>query len=189
MKRFVVLLALAALWAAPALAATLDERVAESRAAVKEFANALKVELDAAMAEGGPTNAMAVCNLKAPDIAALISERHGWRIGRTSLKVRNQGNAPDAWERKVLEDFERRHKAGKDPAKMEYYQVVDERGVKVFRYMKAIPTAAKPCLACHGTNIAPEVEGLIDGLYPGDQARGYKAGDIRGAFTIRQEIE
>jgi hypothetical protein len=56
------------------------------------------------------------------------------------------------------------------------------------RYMKAIPTAAKPCLACHGAKISPEVAAKLDDIYPEDKARGYGAGDIRGAFTIRQPM-
>ncbi|MBL6933600.1 MAG: DUF3365 domain-containing protein, partial [Rhodospirillales bacterium] len=54
--------------------------------------------------------------------------------------------------------------------------------------MKAIPTDEKPCLACHGGNISEEVAAKLDDLYPQDKARGYNAGDIRGAFTIRQPM-
>ncbi len=54
--------------------------------------------------------------------------------------------------------------------------------------MKAIPTAEKPCLACHGGKIQIKVTETLDKLYPQDQARGYKAGDIRGAFTITQPM-
>ncbi|MBT6406447.1 MAG: DUF3365 domain-containing protein, partial [Rhodospirillaceae bacterium] len=40
------------------------------------------------------------------------------------------------------------------------------------------------CLACHGAKIPAAVEEALKADYPNDKARGYKAGDIRGAFTI-----
>jgi hypothetical protein len=135
------------------------------------------------MQEGGPVKAIGICNLKAPRIAAAISAEAGWDIGRTSLRIRNPANAPDPWELTVLEQFEQRKADGEDPAQMEYYAAVEQDGGTVFRYMKAIPTAAL-CLACHGAELAPGVEKKLAELYPGDQARGYQVGDIRGAFTI-----
>ena len=111
----------------------------------------------------------------------------GWQVGRTSLKLRSLANAPDEWERARLESFEQRKQAGENPAQLEYYAVVEQDGVPVFRYMKAIPTT-EPCLACHGANIDPAVEAKLAELYPMDQARGYQAGDIRGAFTFIEPL-
>ena len=165
-----------------------DQRVEQSRAVVKAFVTSLKGEMKSAMKEGGPIKAIEVCNMKAPAITQELSMKKGWKIGRTSLKVRNLANAPDAWEKAVLEKFDARKAAGESPKKMEHYEVVTMDGKQVFRYMKAIPTAEKPCLVCHGANIDPKVAATIDKYYPNDQARGYKAGDIRGAFTIIQPM-
>ena len=189
MKRFATMvLAASMLAAAPVMADDMAERKAASKAAVKQFFGQLKGELMKAMKEGGPINAIGACNLKAPGIAQAISQEKGWEVGRTSLKTRNSANAPDAWERGVLEKFEERKAAGEDPKTMAYAEVVEQDGRQVFRFMKAIPTAQKPCLMCHGENIKPEVAAKLDELYPSDQARGYKAGDIRGAFTITQPM-
>jgi hypothetical protein len=148
----------------------------------------LKQELQGGMQDGGPVNAISVCNLSAPGIANTYSVRKGWDVGRTSLKLRNPANAPDAWERSVLESFEERKGAGEDPAKMEHYEVVHQDGVKELRYMKAIPTA-RLCLACHGENVDSITRTRLEKLYPDDQAVGYKAGDIRGAFSITQPLD
>lgn len=167
-----------------------DDYAAEitaSREMVKEFMQTLKQELQAGMQEGGPINAVSVCNLTAPSIASTYSARSGWDVGRTSLKVRNPDNAPDAWERSVLESFEARKRAGEDPMKMEFYEVVRQDGSSKLRYMKAIPTA-RLCLACHGEQVDSVTKTRIDKLYPHDQATGYKAGDIRGAFSITQPL-
>jgi hypothetical protein len=53
--------------------------------------------------------------------------------------------------------------------------------------MKAIPTAAQ-CLNCHGESISPEVDAKLKALYPNDQARGFKEGDLRGAFTLAKPV-
>ncbi len=189
MKRTVALVLLCAIPVSLVSADELTKRAAESRAVVKEFATELKKELKRALEEGGAVKAISVCNAIAPAIAKQQSMKHGWQIGRTSLKVRNPANTPDRWERAVLEKFEARKEAGEDPAKMEYFEIVEQNGKKMFRYMKAIPTAEKPCLLCHGTQIKPEVANILDKLYPEDRARGFKAGDIRGAFTITQPME
>ncbi|MBL27810.1 MAG: hypothetical protein CMM50_09725 [Rhodospirillaceae bacterium] len=169
------------------MAADLEQSIADSRAAIKEFAGTLKEALQTAMREGGPVAAISVCNTQAPEIAAAASANHDLDVGRTSLKLRNPANAPDAWEKGVLLSFEKRLEAGQDPATIDQAEIVTENGKKVFRYMKAIPTAGL-CLACHGTDIAPEVTAKLDELYPEDQARGFSIGDIRGAFTIRRPL-
>lgn len=164
-------------------------RAQASRAAIKNFAQSLQGELQAAMKAGGPVNAIGVCREKAPAIAASISDIQGWEVARTSLKPRNPDNAPDDWERGVLESFEERRAAGEDVARMEHFEIIESNGAREFRYMKAIGIPADaPCLACHGTQIAPEVSAKIEALYPDDQANGYSTGDIRGAFTVRQPM-
>lgn len=188
MKKIIVLVMLFTLPASQVVADEYTQRAEQSRAAIKLFFGGLKGELKGALKEGGPVKAIDVCNAKAQKMAQDLSKKHGWQISRTTLKPRNQANAPDAWERGVLEQFEVRKASGEAPKKMEHYEVVSMNGKQVFRYMKAIPTAEKPCLVCHGTKIKPQVAAALDKFYPNDQALGYKAGDIRGAFTIIQPM-
>jgi hypothetical protein len=189
MQRLLTLVTLALAAAGPDIhAADYDAQVTASRETVQEFMQTLKKELQAGMQEGGPVNAVSVCNLTAPAIASTYSARNGWDVGRTSLKLRNPANAPDEWERSVLESFEERKRAGEDPAKMEYYEAIHEDGMSELRYMKAIPTAGL-CLACHGEQLDSIVKARLETLYPDDQAVGYQVGDIRGAFTITQPLK
>jgi hypothetical protein len=168
-------------------AADYTAEVTASRETAQEFMQTLKQELQAAMQEGGPVNAVSVCNLTAPALASTYSIHNGGDVGRTSLKLRNPENAPDEWERAVLVSFEERKLAGEDPATMEFYEVISQDGSDELRYMKAIPTAPL-CLACHGEQLDSIVKTRIETLYPLDQALGYKEGDIRGAFTITQPL-
>jgi hypothetical protein len=187
MKSLSAVLLTAVVYHASALAIEPESQVDGSRAVAAEFMKTLKGELMQAMQAGGPVNAVGVCKLRAPAIAAEIGALKGWQIGRTSLKLRNPANAPDEWERARLESFEQRKQAGENPAQIEYYEVVEQDGQPVFRYMKAIPTA-ELCLSCHGANIDPAVAAKLTELYPMDQARGYKVGDIRGAFTFIEPL-
>ena len=166
----------------------LEQRVKDSREAVQSVARALKGNLQSVLQEKGPAAAVEACSSIAPLIALTKSKSYGWKISRTSLKLRDPDNAPDDWERAVLEQFEARKAKGEDVNKLEYYEVVEMDGNKVFRYMKAIPTQEKPCLTCHGSNLRPDVAAALDKHYPNDKARGFKAGDIRGAFTIIQPL-
>ena len=163
-------------------------RTAESLAIIKSFAGELQAALKSAMESGGPVEAIAVCNEKAPGIAMKHGEAKGWEVGRTSLKYRNPDNAPDPWEAAVLEDFERRKAAGEEVAKMDFGEFTELYGERVFRYMKAIPTG-EVCLNCHGATINPDVEARLAEIYPDDHARGFSVGDIRGAFTIVQPVQ
>lgn len=168
-----------------------QERMDKSKAVVQEFFGKLKGELEAAMKEGGPINAIQVCNRVAPGIAHKMSTTHNMHVARTSLKTRNPDNAPDAWETAVLKKFEERKAAGENPDTIAFAEVVESNGKKEFRFMKAIimpPEDKMPCLKCHGTNIDPAVAAKLDALYPKDMARDYKAGDVRGAFSLRQPM-
>ena len=188
MQRLLTIIALGLSLTAPgAYAADYSDELDASRKTVKEFMQTLKKELQSSMQEGGPVNAVSVCNLTAPAIANTYSVRNGWEVGRTSLKLRNPNNAPDAWERSVLEAFEERKLAGEDPAQMEFHEVIRVDGDKQLRYMKAIPTS-RPCLACHGEALDSIVKARLEKLYPHDRALGYQEGDIRGAFTITQPL-
>lgn len=172
----------------PIAADEIEVLVNESRGAVQAFKQSLQAELQAHLKTGGPVQAISVCNVRAPEIAASLSKPHDWHIGRTSLKLRNPNNAPDDWERAVLEQFEHDKSGGADPQSLEHYAVVSEEGRRYFRYMKAIPVG-EVCLACHGASIAPDVRAKLNELYPNDQATGFSVGDLRGAFTISQSLD
>jgi hypothetical protein len=153
---------------------------------MQELVSALKKE----MAVGGPAGAVSVCSDLAPTIAGRISRETGWRVTRVGTRVRNPLlGMPDAWEQKVLLDFEKRAARGEDVDKMGYSEVVNEPSGKFFRYMKAVALKAQ-CLACHGSEeqIAPQVRTILKERYPHDRAINYKVGDLRGAISIKEPL-
>jgi len=160
----------------------------QGKVAIKEFATTLKASLVSAMKSGGPIEAISVCNQVAPAISAELSEKYGFEISRTSLKVRNQNNAADQWEKEILFQFESLNQQGEDVKTLLVSEAITKSGSHEMRMMKAIPTG-KVCLTCHGSNIDPVVQAKLSELYPNDQATGFKLGDIRGAFTVRKTID
>ena len=120
-------------------------------------------------------------------MARAASEKTGWAIRRVSLKQRNPKAVPDAWELAALQDFDRRAAAGESPATLEKAELVVEGGQSVQRYMRALPTQ-QLCLQCHGAaaDLSPAVTAQLRSVYPADQAVGYRAGEIRGAITLRR---
>lgn len=170
--------------------AELDQKMAlinASKQTIGKFAKTLKGELKKAVKEGGLTNAIGVCSKKATPIAQDISKQQGLTIKRVSIKNRNPNNVPTEWQRKVLEDFALKHAKGADLKKMAYAQIVETDGKKQFRFVKAIPTG-KLCLKCHAEKIDAKVEAKLAELYPDDKARGFKQGDLRGAFVVTKDL-
>jgi len=157
-----------------------DPRLEESRSLVQSLAARLKAELKEGLEQGGPVAAVNICKDVAPQIASEVSRRSGARVMRTSLRYRNPGNAPEDWQVSVLEDFESRAAALKNPAPLEYFVAGKDGRV---RYMSAIRIDGV-CLACHGETLAPPLQERLDAEYPHDKAIGYRLGDVRGAFSV-----
>ncbi len=180
---------LAATLAAPVFAADDAALLDEARKVASSIPPKLLKVLDEEIKKGGPEGAIEVCRERAPKMAAAASAETGWGIRRVSLKNRNPKAVPDAWERSVLEDFDKRAAAGEKPTSLEKGEVVAEGDKKIYRYMKALPTQDL-CLSCHGTadRITPAVKAKLDALYPDDKAVGYGAAEIRGAITLKKPL-
>lgn len=170
-----------AVWAIPVTADSPGDALQEqSRDLTGRFAAALKTELQAALEDGGPAGAIDVCRDRAPRIAGELARESGARIGRTSLKFRNPQNAPAAWQRPVLEQFDALE-PDQVKSRGEWFEFRPADNIKA-RYMKAIPTQPL-CTSCHGSPEGP-VKRRLQQSYPHDRATGYEVGEVRGAFYI-----
>jgi len=171
-------------------AASVDTQALEQKAGqiTQAFGGQLKSVLQTAIKSGGPVQALEVCKINAPATAKSIGDTEGWKVGRTSLKVRNPANTPDAWETTVLQHWNQKIKEGAPAAGLKASTVVTIDGKPTYRYMQAIPTG-ELCVTCHGTSLAQPVKEALAKLYPKDQATGFKVGDLRGAFTLEKVLE
>lgn len=159
----------------------------QAQTITQQFGGQLKALLQANLMSGGPVQAMQVCKVNAPEIAQGVSQQQGWDVGRTSTKVRNPENKPDAWEARVLADWADKIQRGAPVAGLKASEMVEQNGVRTYRYMAAIPTG-EVCLNCHGTQLSGQVKETLKALYPQDQATGFKLGELRGAFTLQKSL-
>jgi hypothetical protein len=153
----------------------------------REAANALGKDLQgllfSQLERGGPASAIAFC----ADSAQVRTARHageGVYVRRVSLKVRNPANTPDEMERTTLETLASRYASGQLPA--ELVEVRGRGSERRVHYLRPILVQEK-CLACHGApaQIDPAVKQIVSARYPTDAAVGYRAGDLRGAISVR----
>jgi mono/diheme cytochrome c family protein len=139
--------------------------------------------LSAALQEGGPVAGIEVCADEALVLTARIAADlgDGVDLKRTSLKVRNPRNAPDALEQEALAWFDAEELQGRRPERLVQ---LDTAGG--FRYYAPLRTAAL-CLNCHGpaASLEPEVAAALQRRYPDDRATGYAEGDLRGLIRVR----
>ncbi|MEG3766881.1 DUF3365 domain-containing protein [Alteromonas sp. 14N.309.X.WAT.G.H12] len=156
-----------------------DDKIDQARAKAMALGGTLKNALQNAIKAGGIENGITVCHDVAGSLAAQISDEN-WEVGRTSLKVRNPDNEPEPWASTTLHDFARQ--LSQDPSHIPEATYQDPQSGR-FTYLRAI--VMQPlCMACHGDNISANVTKRIQALYPGDQATGFKVGELRGAFIV-----
>ena len=192
MRNLAVVWGIAAiLFAATAPAQEPGQMLSQSRETAVSLLQQLSTRLRATMAENGPEGSVPVCKTVAPELAGKLSRETGWRVARVSLRTRNPLlGTPDAWEQRILEDFDRRAGAGDKPEGLEFGEIVSEPAGRYFRYMKAIPVSAL-CVTCHGPRdqLSPFIQGQLRSEYPHDKGVGYSPGQIRGAVTVKRPLE
>jgi len=120
-----------------------------------------------------------------PGWGKTLSDAAQIEFSRTALGVRTPADAPDAWERQQMEQMSFMLDAGVDPETMEIAEIVTEGQTKLFRWMRPI-LVSDSCLACHGEAIDPRVKLLLGQEYPLDDATGYAAGQLGGAYSVRK---
>lgn len=152
-----------------------------------ELLKTLQNELQQAIQSGGIKEAINVCNLKAIPLTGIVekSTKSPVEIKRTSLRYRNEKNAPDEFELIALNHYESLM-ASNDEIPPFYIQKINAEESSFYNYYK--PLTMKPiCLTCHGSNemIGEETLTLIRELYPEDKATGYSEGDFRGLVRIK----
>lgn len=156
----------------------------EAQKIVKMFAGTLKPKLKKAIKSGGLEHAINICAIEAPKIAKDLSAKTGWNVKRVSLKPRNKESAtPDAFEKKILEQFNERQIKGELPSSISYSEVIDDK----FKFMKAQGIQGV-CLNCHGKSINTNVKEAIAKHYADDVATGYSLGQIRGAISLTKRL-
>jgi len=160
-----------------------DIRVEQRSAKVADaFQETLQGELKAAMKQGGPILAASVCSEATPAIAEAQSQESGADVRRVALRNRNPGAQVTADMRPHYDALAKAPLVDGVPA-TRVWKTRSADGDQI-NFMRAVPMQEKPCAACHGTDVAPEVANHIRTLYPDDLATGFSPGEMRGAIVI-----
>lgn len=122
-----------------------------------------------------------------PNWGREISNEVEVEFSRTALGVRNPANAPDDWERQQIEQMSFMLDTGFDAETLDVAAVRQEGDEKVFRWMRPI-LMTEDCLVCHGEGVDPRVKLLLGQEYPLDEATGYSANQLGGAYSVRQVL-
>lgn len=104
-----------------------------------------------------------------------VAGSNGWTMRQVALKNRNPGNAADPEAAAQLRRFER------EPALQSVVLNTTLNGQTGVRYLRRI-TVESSCLACHGARDARPA--FVKESYPQDKAFAFKAGDLRGAYSV-----
>lgn len=171
---------------------TRDDRteaaLGEARQIAAELTDRLRGLLGRELAQGGFAGAVRVCSEVALKSTREFSQKKGRYVRRVSLRNRNPENAPDEFERRMLEEFLRRQREG--TLASEYSEIVSAAGRDTLVYFKPV-LMAPVCLSCHGPAgaIPPEVRKILAERYPRDTATGYASGEVRGAIAVKVPLE
>jgi hypothetical protein len=137
-------------------------------------------QLMAALAEGGPDYAVPFCNERAIPLTDSASRTLNARIRRVSDRPRNPTNRAKGQALKYLQSGHAALKSGHslEPAGFQTGEV----------YTAYVPILTNAmCLQCHGTagkELDPTTQKRILEAYPDDEAIGYSANELRGAWVV-----
>lgn len=134
------------------------------------------------IADSGVIHAIDYCKLNASGITTGISEKHGRKVYRRTLKPRNSENKAKGMEKNMLKVFEF---AQEKDAKMKPVVRFDESDSSVYYYSPIVIQTF--CLQCHGTKDNGLERSTIEEIfkrYPNDKAFNYQAGELRGMWVV-----
>jgi hypothetical protein len=138
-----------------------------------EFQSRLIGRMNKALTDGGPLNALSVYRDEAAALTASLGREHRMRIGRTSHKLRNPKNRAPDWAAPHVYAA-----AAADFSRSPTWVVPIGENVGVLAPLET----KEVCTLCHGpaNQLPPDLLGAIRASFPGDQATGFAAGQVRG---------
>ncbi len=159
----------------------------QARGAAKALGQDLMGALMTALEAGGPAEAIFFCADSA-QVRTARFQAEGLTVRRVTQRLRNAANAPDSLESAALDLLAKRHAARDLPTELVEVRTAAD-GTRTLHYLKPI-LVSPPCLACHGPadDLTPDVREMVMLRYPKDAATGFKAGDLRGAISVRVRV-
>ena len=158
-----------------------EQFLAKGKEVAAFTAESMLKEVGKNMQQGGVVQAVPFCNVQASHLTQDISNHYGVTIKRTSLKLRNEKNAPNARELEILNQYQ-----DLVAQKGELKPIVEQNPDGSVQFYAPIKLMQK-CTVCHGVvgeTMTVQSDSIIKSLYPVDKAIGFKEGDLRGIWSI-----
>lgn len=170
-----------------------DPAVAEIRRvgeyAIDHAARSLLAEVKRVLHDTKPAMALDRLHLKAYELPAAVPGRPAvTALRRTSLRVRDPLNAPDAADLQALRRVEEQLKLG-EPISKVLVQRVGPPAAPEWRVYRPL-ASLQQCGECHGPpgSLAPGVSDQLQVFFPADQAVGFEPGSWRGLIRVSLTI-
>ncbi|ULQ54229.1 Tll0287-like domain-containing protein [Flavihumibacter fluvii] len=142
--------------------------------------NHIKSALQNAMATNGPEQAVLFCRAQAIKLTGTLSS-DSVQVYRVAERYRNPTNKLREDDQSIWKNYQQAMAKGDS-----VFSMVIEKEAVVDYYK---PILLQPmCLTCHGEpqkNIPNALLHTIDSVYPGDLAKGFSPGDLRGMWHIQ----
>lgn len=136
--------------------------------------------LMAALKVGGTGHAVPFCNERAIPLTDSLSKALGAEIRRVSDRPRNPSNRAEGMAAAYLVEGHQKIAAG-EPVEPVLYEIDG-------RHTAFVPILTNDmCLQCHGPiggSLTDDTHRLILDRYPDDEATGYAANELRGAWVV-----
>ncbi|MBL7472950.1 Tll0287-like domain-containing protein [Robertkochia sediminum] len=135
------------------------------------------------IAEGGPENAIAFCNLRALPITDSLAKVHHARIRRVTNKTRNGVNRANSEALSIMKRYKDQLEKGET---LEGVVYVKNDHIQTYYPIMT----AHLCMQCHGIPVTDIKAGTMSSIlerYPADRAKGYTPGELRGLWSIQFE--
>jgi hypothetical protein len=166
----------------------IEPALQQARQMADQLAEKIRGILFQELEKGSFPGAVRACSEVAQEITRQFNTQPGHFIRRVSLKNRNPLNVPDGYERNKLEEFDLLQREKNLPK--ESYEIQKEGEQDTLRYLKSL-IALPLCITCHGPQekIPDPVKTILKEKYPDDKGTGYQAGDVRGAISVKINLQ
>lgn len=155
--------------------------------AIQFVGNRMILEVNQVLAAKGAEEAIDGLHLKTlPLPPAAPGKPQITAVKRTSLRVRNLGNAPDNADLAALLSIQKELMDGNTPPKV-LVQHIEAGGAQPGEWRVYRPISVMPaCIVCHGAteSLAPGVKAKLERLYPEDKAVNYAPYEWRGVIRV-----
>jgi len=130
----------------------------------------------------GLTAVVDFCHDNASKLTDSIGKAHNVVIKRTSHKLRNPKNKPNAEEKAILDQYLQLQKENQE------LRPIVQKDKEGYVHFYGPIKIKKACLQCHGEPVKDIPEPILEKIkenYPEDQATGFQLGELRGIWDIK----